>query len=108
MAKQGKGQALKTLVAAGTWAWANRDRIAATLQSEPVQQAIKTTQAQRVLAHPNVRRVVEHPQVQAALRSPELQRWLGGTAAGPAQPPSQGVAPAGHEPVTGETTRLGR
>jgi hypothetical protein len=105
MAKTGKGSELKALAAAGAWVWANRDRIAAALQSAPVQEALKSPQARRVLESPSVRRVIEHPQVRAAAASPELQQWLRANFG--ATPPPAAPAQGAQEPYTGETRRLG-
>lgn len=107
MAKPATSKEMKTLVAAGKWIWANRERIREALASEPVQQALKSPQARRVIASPSVQQLLAHPQVRTALSNPEVQRWLASAqGARPAEQP-QTIIPGEYEPYTGETRRLG-
>jgi hypothetical protein len=96
-----------TLAAAGQWAWANRDRVRAAVQSEPVQELLKHPQAQKLLNHPRVRQALTDPELQRVLQSPEIQQWLSGVGQSQTTPAAADPAqPGPYAPYTGETQRL--
>ncbi|MFV9505713.1 MAG: hypothetical protein AB4911_14250 [Oscillochloridaceae bacterium umkhey_bin13] len=97
-----------TLLTAGQWAWANRDRLRAAVQSEPVQELLRHPQAQKLLNNPRLRQTINDPEIQRLLHSPEVQQWLSGTSGSPQPAPTTDSAKPGfYPPYTGETRRLG-